>query len=309
MNLQEILNFADEVLYAHTGTHLTNVQQLILRESLVNKRYEEMQGYETQYLKNEGLRLWMSLSEALDEKVSKTTCRKVLEKEAFERKLKSRENESVLQLIDRAAKEKWTELDLSGMGLTELPLEIGRLTHLTTLLLNHNATSQKSSKTSYTSLLLNYNATSQKSSKTSYKPNNIKYLPSEIGNLTNLQFISIRSNQLTTLPKTFAKLINLKELNLSDNGILTLPAEIGQLINLRRLDVSANKLAEIPIFLNQIIMLEEINFNGNNLTNLPDSIFKLKNLKCLSLNSNQLTSLADSFEKIDKLEILNFIPN
>ncbi|MEH1857867.1 MAG: hypothetical protein V7L21_07690 [Nostoc sp.] len=205
MNLQEILNFADEVLYAHTGTHLTNVQQLILRESLVNKSYEKMQGYETQYLKNEGLRLWISLSEALDEEVSKTTCRKVLERQAFGRELKFRENESVrvLQLIDRAAKEKWTELDLSGMGLTELPQEIGRLTHLTILLLNHSASRCRDF--------------SQRSSIISSNDNNIKSLPSEIGNLTNLQFISIRNNKLTTLPKSFGKLVNLKKLNLSQN--------------------------------------------------------------------------------------------
>jgi len=41
----------------------------------------------------------------------------------------------LLGLIDQAAREKWKTLDLSGMGLTELPPEIGRLMHLTKLVL------------------------------------------------------------------------------------------------------------------------------------------------------------------------------
>jgi hypothetical protein len=34
----------------------------------------------------------------------------------------------LLQLLDQAAAEGWTELDLSGQGLTELSPEIGKLT-------------------------------------------------------------------------------------------------------------------------------------------------------------------------------------
>ncbi|MEO1148048.1 MAG: hypothetical protein AAFY26_20905 [Cyanobacteria bacterium J06638_22] len=41
----------------------------------------------------------------------------------------------LLNLIDQAAAEGWTELDLSGKGLTELPQEIGKLTQLKTLIL------------------------------------------------------------------------------------------------------------------------------------------------------------------------------
>ena len=33
----------------------------------------------------------------------------------------------LLELIDQAEREEWTALDLSGLGLTELPEEIGRL--------------------------------------------------------------------------------------------------------------------------------------------------------------------------------------
>ncbi len=43
--------------------------------------------------------------------------------------------DELLRLIDQAAAERWTTLDLSGKGLSELPPEIGKLTQLETLML------------------------------------------------------------------------------------------------------------------------------------------------------------------------------
>ena len=43
--------------------------------------------------------------------------------------------EELLQLIEQAAAEGWTELDLSGNELTVLPPEIGKLTRLKKLVL------------------------------------------------------------------------------------------------------------------------------------------------------------------------------
>jgi len=44
------------------------------------------------------------------------------------------ERDALLQLIDQAADEGWKELDLAGMGLTELPEEIGKLGQLESLI-------------------------------------------------------------------------------------------------------------------------------------------------------------------------------
>ena len=43
--------------------------------------------------------------------------------------------EEAVRRIDRAAQEKLTQLDLSGLDLEELPPEIGKCTQLETLLL------------------------------------------------------------------------------------------------------------------------------------------------------------------------------
>jgi hypothetical protein len=80
MTPEEALNVADEAVYAHTGKHLTDIQRMILQESLANRGYEDMEGYQTQHIKNEGSKLWRLLSKALGEKVTKTSFQTALDK-------------------------------------------------------------------------------------------------------------------------------------------------------------------------------------------------------------------------------------
>jgi tetratricopeptide (TPR) repeat protein len=80
MTPEEAIQVADEVLLAHAGNPLTDIQRMILRESLAGKGYEGMEGYTPQHIKNEGKKLWDLLSEALGEKVSKTSFKGALER-------------------------------------------------------------------------------------------------------------------------------------------------------------------------------------------------------------------------------------
>ena len=50
----------------------------------------------------------------------------------------SMSRDELIALIDQAADDEWTKLDLSSKGLTELPPEIGKLTNLTQLSLSYN---------------------------------------------------------------------------------------------------------------------------------------------------------------------------
>jgi hypothetical protein len=77
---EEAIQVADEALLAHAGNTLTDVQRMILCESLAGKGYESMEGYAPQHIKNEGKKLWDLLSDALGEKVSKTSFKGALEK-------------------------------------------------------------------------------------------------------------------------------------------------------------------------------------------------------------------------------------
>jgi len=80
MTPDDALKIADEALIAHAGNPLTDIQRMILRESLAGKGYEGMEGYTPQHIKNEGKKLWDLLSKALGEKVSKTSFKGAMEK-------------------------------------------------------------------------------------------------------------------------------------------------------------------------------------------------------------------------------------
>jgi tetratricopeptide (TPR) repeat protein len=80
MTSDEAIQVADEVLLAHAGNPLTDIQRMILSESLAGTGYESMTGYAPQHIKNEGKKLWDLLSEGLGETVSKKNFKGALEK-------------------------------------------------------------------------------------------------------------------------------------------------------------------------------------------------------------------------------------
>src|SRR5262249_38879244 len=63
--------------------------------------------------------------------------------------------------------------------------------------------------------------------------NKIKSLPTEIGNLCDLENFALQSNLLQTLPTEIGKLKNLKIITLYFNPLQTLPIELEQLTELQ----------------------------------------------------------------------------
>ena len=64
-------------------------------------------------------------------------------------------------------------------------------------------------------------------------PLRLTVIPSEIGQLTNLEQLIISNNSLTTLPESFSQLTRMQHLELQANGLIQLPAGIGNLQQLR----------------------------------------------------------------------------
>ena len=183
------------------------------------------------------------------------------------------------QKIKQALSARATELDLSGMALTELPETLGNLTQLTSLNLHSNQLTTLpetlGNLTQLTSLDL--------------RDNQLTTLPETLGNLTQLTTLYLLSNQLTTLPETLGNLTQLTTLDLDDNQLTTLPETLGNLTQLTTLDLRSNQLTTLPETLGNLTQLTELYLQDNQLTTLPETLGNLTQLTELYLDANPLT--------------------
>ncbi|WP_442941550.1 leucine-rich repeat domain-containing protein [Nostoc sp.] len=204
-------------------------------------------------------------------------------------------NEELLQIIEQAARVKLTKLDLSGKGLTTLPLKIVQLTNLGTLDLSWNQLSSLPPEFVQLTNLQTLNLGS----------NQLSSLPPEFVQLTNLQTLNLGSNQLSSLPPEFAQLTNLQTLNLGSNKLSSLPPEFVQLTNLQTLNLDSNQLSSLPPEFVQLTNLRTLDLSWNQLSSLPPEFVQLTNLQTLKLGSNQLSSLPPEFVQLTNLQTLD----
>lgn len=122
---------------------------------------------------------------------------------------------SISGLDDKIGGEKagntWTTIDMGGMNLKNVSIELFRYTFLTTLYIPHNSLSS---------------------------------LPSAISRLVSLTLLDASSNKLTSLPAELGLLTSLRDLFLFDNHLNSLPAELGTLHQLETLGIEGNPLPE-----------------------------------------------------------------
>lgn len=121
--------------------------------------------------------------------------------------------------IEAARKSKATELNLSGLGLTELPASIGQLTELHFLKANNNRLTKLSGNIGELAQLQHLNL----------GWNNIRALPEAIGQMAQLQRLYINRNHLTELPEIIGQLTELRCLNVSCNELRVLPEALRRL--------------------------------------------------------------------------------
>ena len=118
-------------------------------------------------------------------------------------------------------------------------------------------------------------------------------IPSEIGNLINLERLYLNGNQFSgEIPSDFGNLINLERLYLNGNQLSgEIPLEIGNLINLKRLYLTGNQLSgQIPFEIGNLINLEKLYLNENQFSGeIPLEIGNLINLTNLYLSDNELS--------------------
>ena len=83
MGADEVLEFADELVFRAIGKHFDDLTRNVFRRAWEGQTYEQIAqelGYDESYLRSVGTRLCKSLSKALDEDVSKPNFRSALER-------------------------------------------------------------------------------------------------------------------------------------------------------------------------------------------------------------------------------------
>ena len=137
----------------------------------------------------------------------------------------------------------------------------------------------------------------------------LKWLPSEIGELFNLNKLEVYNNQLTSLPQDIWKMTQLTELVVGGNQLTSLPPEVGNLTQLSLLDISRNHLMSLPSEIGNLTQLKTLLMYDNQLTSLPSEIGNLTQLKALLVFGNQLESLPPEIGNLIQLKILTVFAN
>ena len=229
---------------------------------------------------------------------------------------------SASNLIAAAYESHASQLDLSSLGLTELPGSIGELKHLRTLyLINNNLTTVPDSVSNLSSLealVLRGNrlttvpkAICELSSLRSLDlwENNLTSLPEEIGNLRELVLLDLMKNSLTRVPSSIGQLSQLLHLDLRDNSLTTLPEEIGELAQLLRLALKGNPIECFPHSIARLRCFTELDLSHSDLRHVPKNIARLMDLKTLDLAGNHLSEISDEIGQLKKLQRLGLNNN
>ncbi|MBS4171083.1 leucine-rich repeat domain-containing protein [Neochlamydia sp. AcF95] len=192
-----------------------------------------------------------------------------------------------------------TSLNLTALGLTFLPPEIGQMSRLKYLNLSQNQLTFVPAEIGQLFQLRGLNISN----------NYLTALPAQIGQLSLLTGIELQQNQLTALPAAMGQLSQLRLIYLQQNQLTALPAEIGQLSQLRTLSLKQNRLTALPSEIGNLFRLETLDLQQNHLTALPAKMRQLRGLYVLDLSQNQLTTIPTEIRQLPQLEKLEISGN
>lgn len=150
--------------------------------------------------------------------------------------------------------------------------------------------------------------------KLKYWANEVKVLPDEIGELTELEEVCLKMSPtgLGSLPP-LGKLSGLRALELHQTPVppssATLTRDIAQLRSLTRLAVCHFSISWIPAEISSLKNLEELDLSFNKLRSLPKDIAGLTALKSLRVASNKLVELPSELSALPNLSSIDVAHN
>lgn len=203
--------------------------------------------------------------------------------------------DKVYEIIFKNLKDKQHALNLSNIGLNEIPSMVFDLEHLKVLKLMGN---------------------------------NIQELPEEISKLNRLSHLYLYQNKIKELPKDilkempFLECIDIGENPINYEVVQEIYKEQEKWIDYRRFVLKLNDLApnsesiyfwgnihQIPKQLFDFNELKYVLISGQNITEIPKDIIRLKKLIHLDLPNNKLTSIPNELMNLNSLESLNLDEN
>lgn len=143
----------------------------------------------------------------------------------------------------------------------------------------------------------------------------LKKIPKNIGDLSNLRALIVKSNNFSKLPQSMAKLDKLELLFLEDNKFRKVPKVIGELSNLRSLEMNLsilgfNPLAGLPASFKQLERLRYLNldvaknFRWKNAFNTLGKIDRLTICK-LRMGLHKQVKIPTNIGKLSQVKVLH----
>ena len=131
-------------------------------------------------------------------------------------------------------------------------------------------------------------------------------IPPSIFELENLHTLAIEGFKLINHPPDISKLKNLKSLSLSQNCLISFEIESNSLENI---NLRYNQLTPQSISFKNCNNLKIIDLSHNRLDRLPDSILNCLDLEKLFITNNQLISISPYLRRFKKLKTLDITQN
>lgn len=205
-------------------------------------------------------------------------------------------------------------LNISDLGLTNIPAKIATFANLETLILDNNPipanaygniaglTNLKTLSLSGTGLSQIPTQVSQRTQLTSLNLGNNSFTEQTLtglSNLTNLEWLSLENNQCSQVPSQLSTLKKLQSLNLGRNQISGGIATITSLTGLQQLFLNNNQISGgFPSALLGMSRLMMLNLNSNQLTgDLPDMLPAITHLSNNRFSKNSLSNYITDFSE------------
>jgi Leucine-rich repeat (LRR) protein len=127
-------------------------------------------------------------------------------------------------------------------------------------------------------------------------------LPEQIGMLRNLDTLYMGFNRLTALSPSLGSCTRLKVLTVDQNQLSSIPAVLGECTNIEKFVANWNEIEVFPDAVTNWTKCEYLILHFNKITRLPESFGDMVSLRKVNLSNNNLENLPLSKEQMNTIE-------